>query len=192
LVHARLWLLSALYFMLIMGLYSFVYWVPSIIQSVAPERSDLKIGLLAAIPSIVAALSMVLIGAHSDRHAERRWHVAGCTVVSASGIALIAACHSTPILLIVLCLAAVGIFGALGPFWALATRFLRGSAAAGGIAIVNSIGALAGFVAPYAIGWAKKSTGQFTGGLILVAVALVCGAGLVLCVPGGVDPNARP
>src|SRR5439155_13424927 len=115
----RLWMLSALYFLLIMGLYSFVYWTPSIIKSVI-HVSDLKIGWLSAIPSLVAAVSMVMIGHHSDTQRERRWHVAICALVSASGIAALGWCHSPVLLLTVLCCAAVGIFGALGPFWALA------------------------------------------------------------------------
>jgi hypothetical protein len=85
-----------------------------------------------------------------------------------------------------LCIAAIGIFGSLAPFWALATRFLRGTAAAGGIAIVNSIGALAGFVSPFVIGWVKDYTGGF-GGLLVVSASLICGAGLILCVPRAVD-----
>jgi MFS transporter, ACS family, tartrate transporter len=186
----RLWLLSALYFMLIMGLYGFVYWVPTIIKSVT-EVSDLMIGLLSAIPFIVAAVSMVIIGGHADRRSERRWHVAVSAVVAAGGVVLVTRCHTTGTVMIALCLAAIGIWGSLGPFWALSTRFLRGGAAAGGIAIVNSIGGLAGFVAPSAIGWAKQTTGRFTGGLLVVAVALVCGAVLVLCVPAGVDRKSE-
>src|SRR5204863_229354 len=83
-------------------------------------------------------------------------------------------------------LLALGIWGSLGPFWAISTRFLRGKSAAGGIAIVNSIGALAGFVAPFVIGWVKERTGGFNG-LLVVSAALVCGAGLVLLVPHAVD-----
>jgi ACS family tartrate transporter-like MFS transporter len=180
LADARLWKLSALYFMLIMGLYSFVYWVPSIVESVTPGASVMRIGLLSAIPSVVAAVSMVIIGEHSDRQRERRWHVAGCAVVSAIGISGVIFCHSTPSMIVVLCVAAVGIFGALGPFWALATKLLRGSAAAGGIAIVNSIGALAGFVAPYVLGWAKQSSGSFARGLLIVSASLLCAVVTVL------------
>jgi ACS family tartrate transporter-like MFS transporter len=89
-----------------------------------------------------------------------------------------------------LCLAAIGIWGSLAPFWALSTRFLRGAAAAGGIAIVNSIGALAGFASPSIIGWVKASSGSFTGGLLVVSASLVCGAALVLLVPRAVDKGA--
>jgi ACS family tartrate transporter-like MFS transporter len=182
---ARLWLLSAIYFMLIMGLYGFIFWLPSVIKSVTTQ-SDLVIGFLSAIPYTVAAVTMVIIGRHADRHNERRWHVATTAIVAACGVTLVSRCHSMATVMPALCFAAIGIWGSLGPFWALATRFLRGTAAAAGIAIVNSIGALSGFVAPYAIGWVKESTGGF-GGLLLVAAALVCGAILVLSVPRAVD-----
>ncbi|HZZ41473.1 MAG TPA: MFS transporter [Tepidisphaeraceae bacterium] len=178
----RLWLLSGIYFMIIMGLYGFVYWVPTIIKSVSPGVTDVKIGLLAAIPYVVGAVTMVVVGKHSDHTEERRWHVAACCAIAAAGVMMVAWGTSHGFVMGALCVAAVGIFGSLGPFWALATHFLRGSAAAGGIAIVNSIGALAGFVAPFVIGWAKDATGRFTGGLLVVAGALVCGAALVLMV----------
>jgi len=187
---ARLWLLSVIYFMLIMGLYGFIYWLPSIIKSVT-EASDLKIGFLSAIPCTVAAVTMVIIGRHSDRHNERRCHVATTAIVAALGVTLVSRCHSMSTVMPALCFASIGIWGSLGPFWALATRFLRGTAAAAGIAIVNSIGALAGFVAPYAIGWVKQATGGFAG-LLVVAAALVCGAILVLCVPRDVDRAEAP
>jgi nitrate/nitrite transporter NarK len=86
-----------------------------------------------------------------------------------------------------LCLAAIGIFGTLGPFWAIPTRYLRGAAAAGGIAIINSAGAVAGYFAPKAIGTAVGLTNSPTWGLIVVAVALMVGAVLVLCVPARID-----
>jgi ACS family tartrate transporter-like MFS transporter len=186
LAHPRLWLLGLNYFMLIMGLYGFIYWVPTIIHSVT-TMTNLMVGIVSAIPFIVAAASMLLIGRHADRVNERRWHVATCAIIAAIGIAIISQCHTLPTVLLAMCLAAIGIFGSLGPFWALATRFLRGTAAAGGIAIVNSIGALAGFVAPSVIGLAVKLTGVFTLGLLVVSASLLCGAVLVMLVPRTVD-----
>jgi MFS transporter, ACS family, tartrate transporter len=176
----RLWHLSVLYFMLVMGFYGFIFWVPTILKSV--ERlTDLQVGIYSAIPYLVAAISMVVIGWNVDRTNERRAHIAACALIAAAGIAIIPVCHSLPSALAAMCLAAIGIWGSLGPFWALVTRFLRGTAAAGGIAIINSIGALAGFVAPIAIGKARNA------GLLLVAAALVCGAMLVMLTPRAVD-----
>jgi ACS family tartrate transporter-like MFS transporter len=183
---ARLWQFSVLYFLLIMGLYGFVYWVPTIIKT-AGGGSDMMIGWWSALPYLVAAGSMVAIGHHADQHNERRWHVASCAVLAAGGMAVVARSITLYTVMPALCLAAVGIFGSLGPFWALTTRFLRDRAAAGGIAIVNSIGALAGFVSPSIIGWAKTRTGSFAGGLMVVSASLVLGAALVLFVPRGID-----
>lgn len=186
LADARLWMLSLLYFLLIMGLYGFVYWAPSIIKSVS-KLTDLQIGMISAVPYLVAAVTMVIIGHHADRHHERRWHVAICALLAAGGVALLSQCHTLGSVVTTMCIATIGIFGSLGPFWALSTRFLRGTAAAGGIAIVNSIGALAGFVSPYVIGWTKDRYHTFTIGLLIVAASLACGAALVLCVPRAVD-----
>jgi ACS family tartrate transporter-like MFS transporter len=176
----RLWHLSVLYFMLAAGIYGFVFWAPTIIKSVA-KLSDLEVGIYSAIPYLVAAISMVVIGWHVDRTNERRKHIAACALTAATGIAILPACHSLPTALAAMCLAAIGIWGSLGPVWALSTRFLRGSAAAGGIAIINSIGALAGFFAPTVIGRDRTS------GLLMVAGALVCGAVLVMLTPRHVD-----
>ncbi|HTL28596.1 MAG TPA: MFS transporter [Tepidisphaeraceae bacterium] len=182
----RLWLLGVIYFMLIMGLYGFIFWVPTIVKS-AGTLTNFQVGLISAIPFLVAAVSMVLIGRHADHKNERRAHVATCAIVAAIGMAIISQCHTVASVIPALCFAAIGIFGSLGPFWALSTRFLKGTAAAGGIAIVNSIGACAGMVAPSAVGWAKERYNSFTYGLLLVSAALVCGAVLVMLVPKRVD-----
>jgi ACS family tartrate transporter-like MFS transporter len=184
----RLWHLSALYFTLIMGLYGFIYWLPTILKSFnAAGISDQRIGLLSAIPYAVGAVTMVLIALLADRIGKRRPVICCCGIIGSIGVAWVAYSHSPYIGMAALCVAAIGIFGTLGPFWTIPTRYLRGTAAAGGIAIVNSTGALAGFVAPYAIGWAKTATGHFTAGLLLVSASLAVGAVLVLCVPTSAD-----
>ncbi|MDP9172546.1 MAG: MFS transporter [Planctomycetota bacterium] len=182
----RLALLSMIYFLLIMGLYGIVYWVPSIVKSMTGS-SNAMVGLMSALPFVIGAVTMVAIGAHADRTDERRWHVAVCALTGAIGIAALAASTGTAVGMTALCVAAVGIFGTLGPFWAIPTRYLRGTAAAGGLAVINSIGALSGFVAPYAIGYAKDRTGSYAAGLLVVAVSLALGSMLVLCVPRETD-----
>jgi MFS family permease len=184
----RLWLLSVIYFTLIMGLYGFVYWVPTIVKSLT-HRDDFHVGWIAAIPYLVGAVTMVIIGASADRTGRPRWHVSACAVVGSGGIIGLCAASSAVAGLSWLCVAAVGIFGTLGPFWTLPTRYLRGRAAAAGIAVVNSVGALAGFVAPSVIGWAKEHTHQFTAGLLVVAASLAVGAILILFVPASIEPR---
>ena len=118
----RLWHLSIIYFLLIMGLYGFIYWAPTILKSVATGKSDLEIGFLSAVPYLVGAVTMMLIGRHADHHNERRWHVAICAIIAAGGVMLISRCHALGTVMPAMCVAAIGIFGSLGPFWALSTR----------------------------------------------------------------------
>jgi MFS transporter, ACS family, tartrate transporter len=185
---ARLALLSGIYFLLIMGLYGLLYWVPSIVKTLT-RQSNAMVGATSAIPFVVGAVTMVAIAGHADRARHRRWHVSICALVGGIGIAALAISSGAMAGMMALCVAAIGIFGSLGPFWTIPTRYLRGTAAAAGIAVINSIGALAGFVAPYAIGYAKDKTGSFEAGLLLVAASLVLGSLLVLCVPASADRN---
>jgi len=182
----RLWLLSLIYFMLIMGLYGFIFWVPTLVKTLT-RASNLRVGVLSAIPYVVAAISMVAIGAIADRTGRRRWCVSVCALTGAAGICALCASTTPATGLLSLCLAAIGIFGTLAPFWALPARYLRRTAAAGGIAIINSTGAMSGFVAPSVIGWAKSATGHFTTGLLVVAASLLCGAVLIVFVPATVE-----
>jgi ACS family tartrate transporter-like MFS transporter len=182
----RLWLLSAIYFLLIMGLYGFVYWVPRIVKDLT-AASDAKVGILSAVPYLVGAITMVIIGRHADRRGHLRAHASVCALLGAIGLVVLVCTQSAAGGMAALCVAAIGIFGSLGPFWCLPTRYLRGTAAAGGIAVVNSVGALSGFVAPAAIGWAKTATGHLTAGLLVVAASLAMGSIVVLMVPRSAD-----
>ena len=137
--------------------------------------------LLSAIPYVAATIGLVVIGAHSDRTGERRWHVAAPCLIGALGFILTTLAPPTPAYaLTTLSIAAFGIFGTLGPYWTLPTAFLRGTAAAGGIALVNSVGNLGGFVGPFLVGWIRDVTGGFTAGLLTLAAILVIGAVLTL------------
>jgi nitrate/nitrite transporter NarK len=184
--NSHLWLLSTIYFMFMMGFFGVIYWMPSMIKDMS-EATDFQVGLISAIPYLLATVSMVIIGHHADRHNERRWHAATTLFIAAAGIALVSLCHSTPALVACLCIAAVGCWSTIAPFWTLSTRYLQAGAAAGGIATVNSIGCLAGFASPYIMGWLKGKFGSYTGGLMVIAASLVLGAMLILSVPREVD-----
>ena len=118
----------------------------------------------------------------SDRARERRWHVAGSCLIGAAGFVLTVLAPATPaVALTTISIAAFGIWGTLGPFWAIPTAMLRGTAAAGGIALVNSIGNVGGFVGPYLMGWIRVAAGgSFNAGLLTLAAILVLGAVIVL------------
>ena len=128
------------------------------------------------------AVAAVAVGGHSDRTGERTWHVVVACLVAAAGLMLAGGAASTLAVVAALSLVNVGISSAKPPLWAMPTMFLSGSAAAVGIATINSVGNLGGFVGPWAIGWIKDRTGSFTGGLIFVAGLLVLSAVLTLIV----------
>ena len=169
-----------------------VGWLPQIVKGLATEigldkATGISInaltGYLVAVPFAFAAAAMIWWTRHSDLAQERVWHVAGPSV--ASGFSLIAVAYvGNPILAAVaLTICATGIYAALPTFWTLPTGFLTGSAAAGGIALVNSIGNLGGFAGPYAIGWIKDATGETTLGLVALAVCPIM-AGVVTFLMG--------
>jgi len=179
----RLWALSALYFCIVMAFYGVSFWLPQIVQATGGLSSATVI-LLTAIPYVAATIGLVVIGSRSDAVAERRWHVAVPCLIGAAGFVLtVLAPQTATASLAMLSIAAFGIWGALGPFWTMPTAFLRGTAAAGGIAIVNSVGNLGGFAGPFLIGWVRDATGSFEGGLLTLAAVLVVGAAIAVSLP---------
>ena len=175
LLHPTVWLLGFVLFACQCGSYGLTLWIPQIVKGLSAQ-SDLLVGFIAALPYIAAAIGMVLLGWSSDRSGERFWHVAAPSLVGAAGFAASAFLHSPVLAMLALTVAAVGDLGSRGPFWALPGRFLSGSALAGGIALINTLGSLGGFVGPYAVGLVKDATGSFTGGLLLLALMLVASA----------------
>lgn len=176
----RLWALALLYFCLVIAFYGVSFWLPQIVQA-AGELSSATVVLLSALPYVVAAIGMVLVGIDSDRTGERRWHVAVPALIGAVGFVLtVIAPPTVAMSLATLSIAAFGIWSALGPFWTMPPAFLRGTAAAGGIAVVNSVGNLGGFVGPFFVGYVRDTTGSFGGGLLALAACLVLGAAIAV------------
>src|SRR5262249_43102185 len=160
-------LLSAVYFGLVAGNYGVTFFVPQIVAAFG--FSALQTGFLAAIPYAVGAVAMLVWARRSDRAKGRRIPPAGPLVAIAGGLVVAAASSSAAVTIAALAVAAAGIYSGLPVFWTLPTAFLSGAAAAGGIALFNSIGNLSGFVGPYAMGWMKDVTGSYTWGLIFLA-----------------------
>ena len=192
LTNPRILGLGLVYFGIVSGGYGLVYWLPQIVKDVAADIGLDKVtgvpinaltGYLVAVPFAFATAAMIWWARHSDAAQERVWHVVGPAVVG--GFSLIAAAYlGNPILAAVaLTISAMGIYAALPTFWTLPTGFLTGSAAAGGIALINSIGNLGGFVGPYAIGWIKDATGETTLGLVALAACPIM-AGIVTFLMG--------
>jgi MFS transporter, ACS family, tartrate transporter len=169
------WHLALIYFLVVVGLYGFALWLPQLVKTI-PGLSNFQIGLVTAIPYLVAALGMVLVGSHSDRTGERYLHMAVSTLVGAAGFVLAAYLRSPVPLVGALAVIAFGVLAPIGVFWALPTAFLKGRAAAGGIAFINSVGALGGFVGPYAVGLVRERTGSFEAALLTLAAVMLASA----------------
>jgi ACS family tartrate transporter-like MFS transporter len=139
---------------------------------------------------------MVLVGIHSDQTGERRWHTA--IPAFAGAVALLIAAYSSSVAPVIaaLSVAVLGVFAMCGPFWAMPTTFLSGTAAAAGIAIINSFGNLGGFFGPYIIGAVRNATGGFRGGLLVVSATLAIGGFVALAIRfayvGSSHPELRP
>jgi MFS transporter, ACS family, tartrate transporter len=173
------WWLGATYFLLVVALYGFALWLPQLIKA-SGEFTNFEVGVITAIPYAVAAAGMVLVGRRSDRTGERHLHLALPALAGALGFVAVTRIGSTAALVAALSLTAFGVLGWLGPFWALPTAFLKEQAAAGGIALINSMGAVGGFVGPYVLGVVKQRTGSFTIGLLMLAGALVAAVVIVM------------
>ena len=178
LVHGRVWLLTGVYFMVALGMYCVGLWLPLLLAGAWPGHNDKTYTLLSAIPYAVAAIGMVIIARSSDRTGDRRWHAAFClfgSAIGAAGAAASASLHQPALTLASFSLVALGIWGAIGPFWAMPGAFLAGTGAAGGIALINSVGNLGGFLGPYIFGYVKQHTGSFTAALWILAGLLTLG-----------------
>jgi D-galactonate transporter len=170
--------LSLVYFGAVATNYGLSFFLPQIVQAFG--FNTLLTGLISATPYVVGTIGMVWWGRRSDRLVERRFHTAFPLFVAAAGIAISTALDDPLLKMISLCVAGFGIFACLPVFWTLPTAFLSGAAAAAGIAVINSIGNLAGFAGPFAMGWIKDHTGSYAGGLLLLAGLGIIAMGTVL------------
>jgi ACS family tartrate transporter-like MFS transporter len=178
--HATVWQLAALLLLAnAFGVYVLGLWLPQIVRDVS-GLGPFGVGVLSAIPNLVAAAAMVLVGAHSDRTGERLGHIAAAAAAGAAGLAAAAYLHSTAPVIVALSLAAAGLLSTHGPIWPLPATFLTGSAAAGGIAVMTTLANLGGFLGPYAVGVLKERSGGFQQGLLLLALISLAGAALAL------------
>jgi D-galactonate transporter len=181
LTNPRILLLSLVYFGDVAALYGMGFWLPQILGPM--HLSPLaNIGAL-AIPYAVGAVGMVLWVRRSDRTGERKMHTALPAFVAAIGLAAVPFMGSPVMSVAALCVAALGIFGMLPVFWTLPTAFLTGTAAAGGIALVNSIGNLSGYVGPQVVGVLKDATGGYSAGMWFLAACAFL-AGVIVLVLG--------
>ena len=178
LVNPRVLGLSLVYFGAVATNYGLSFFLPQIVKAFG--LNTFITTLVSATPYVVGLVGMVWWGRRSDRVAERRFHTAFPLFIAAAGIAVSTALDDPLLKMISLCVAGFGIFANLPVFWTLPTAFLSGAAAAAGIAVINSVGNLAGFAGPFAMGWIKDHTGSYTGGLLLLAALGIIAMGIVL------------
>jgi len=177
----RVWLLAGIYFGFAFGLYGVTLWLPQVVKSLG-STNDFVTGLVSAIPFALAVVCMVRVARFSDTSGERRLVVVLALLIGAPGLAFSALTHDPVLQLAAISLGAAGVYSAVAPFWTIPTGFLGGTAAAGGIAMINSIGNLGGFAGPYLVGLMKASYG-FAGGLFVLSVALGIAGILALTLP---------
>ncbi|MDE2367945.1 MAG: MFS transporter [Burkholderiales bacterium] len=174
----RVLILGLIYFGTSAGLYTLGLWAPLIIRQYG--FSAWQTGLLAGIPSVLAVVAMVLWARHSDRSEERTWHVVIPCVVACIGFVLAGMASTALFVILALLIVNIGVSAAKAPLWAMPSMFLSGAGAAAGIAMINSVGNLGGFVGPFVIGWLKSQTGGYTAGLYVVGATLAVSAAVTL------------
>ena len=170
--------LSLVYFGAVATNYGLGFFLPQIVKAFG--LTTFMTTVVSATPYVVGTIAMVFWGLRSDRVAERRWHTGIPLFIAAAGIAASTMLDDPTLKMIAFCVAGFGIFACLPVFWTLPTAFLSGTAAAAGIAVINSIGNLAGFAGPFAMGWIKDHTGSYAGGLLLLAGLGIIAMGIVL------------
>jgi len=174
----RMWILTLIYMFNAVAIYGVVLWLPQIVKSLG-GLNNFQTGIVSAIPFLCAAVGLVLVARSSDRSGERKMHTACAGLCGGVFLAASALAPSPVIGLILLCIAAMGLWATLGVFWTLPTQFLTGAAAAGGIAMINGFAQIGGFIGPYLVGWIRETTQSFSIALLLLAVSPMIG--FVLC-----------
>jgi ACS family tartrate transporter-like MFS transporter len=170
----RVLALALIYFGTSAGLYTLGLWAPLIIHQYG--FGSFETGLIAGIPSVLAVIAMILWARHSDRSEERTWHVVIPCVLACLGFVLVGEASTALMVILALIIVNIGISAAKAPVWAMPSVFLSGAGAAAGIAMINSVGNLGGFVGPFMIGWLKNVTGSYSAGLYVVAATLAVSA----------------
>jgi len=178
--NPAIWAFGLIYFCIQSGVYAINFWLPSIIKNLG-FADNLVIGWLSAIPYLLAALFMLLVGRSADLRKERRWHLVVPMLMGAIGLLIAVNFATSPTLAILgLSLATMGALTGLPMFWPVPTALLSAGAAAGGLALINSMGQMAGFLSPYLVGWIKDASGSTDAALYVLAAVIVAGSLLAL------------
>jgi MFS transporter, ACS family, tartrate transporter len=179
--HPRVWLLTLVYFGQNVSGYGLVIFLPQIVS-----RFGVGVGLngvISALPFVAGAFAMVWWGTHADRANEHRYHTAAACLLNFAGLAVCIFLQNPILMMVAIILSQMGQSAIAPTFWALPTAMLTGTAAAGGIAMINAVGNLGGFLGPYMMGAIKDASGSFAIGLLSIAMGTLV-ATIVLLVMG--------
>jgi MFS transporter, ACS family, tartrate transporter len=165
------------------------FFLPQILKGLG--LSDMQTGLMTSVPYIFGTIGIIAFGYVSDRYKERRWTLFAALALTGFGLIAAGLMNGSLLAVSVMAVAAIGIYGTKAPFWPLPSLFLSGSAAAGGIALINSVGNLGGFVGPYVVGWIRQETNSFEAGLYFLGGLALVAAAVTLIVVNGRFGEAR-
>ena len=178
--HREVVLLTLAYFFMVTGVYGLNFWIPSIIKKMS-DLSTFQISLLSALPYCFGLITILLVGWHSDKTQERRWHTAISMMAATAGLILsVVFGNFAPVAIAMPCITGAGNSGYLPGFWALPTSFLSGTTAAASIGLINMVGNLGGFVGPSVVGFVSTKTGSYYGGVLYLAASALIAAFLIL------------
>ena len=183
LAHPRVWHLASALFAFDIGLYAMSFYMPQSVKSLSSGYSNTAVGILVMVPHLAGLAAMILVSQSSDRRLERRYHAAIPLVVGGLALVLLGATRSPLLSIVLWSFVAMGIYSFFGPFFSIPGNFLAGFSATSGIALINSVGSLGGFVGPSAVGALANGTRGIYGGLALAGVSLFVSATLVLLLP---------
>jgi MFS family permease len=172
----KVWALCFIYFTLMIGLYGISFWLPTIVKAFG-VKGYLGVGLITAIPYLVAVVGMMFLSRSSDRTGERRLHYVANVSLGALGLILSGVfAHSPALAIAFLSIGTLGVIGSMPVFWPIPSAFLTGTASAAGIGLVNSIGNLGGYVGPNLPVWAKAFSSDPSAAIYAIAAILLVGA----------------
>lgn len=182
LTDKKVWRLCVIYFTWITGFWGFNFWMPQVLKGVS-GWSPALVGVAIIFPMGAALIAQVIIGHHSSKTGEIRWHIAGCMFLGAFGLICAPFIHTGILSLIFISITAIGVYSAMGTWWSVPTTFLSGAAAAGATAMINSIANLGGYLGPYMLGVIKQTTGSTDGGYFALGGMLIVSGLVMLTLP---------
>jgi sugar phosphate permease len=177
--HREVLKLSVTYYLWITGFWGFNYWMPTVLKDVS-NWSNVVVGQAVALAMVVSLIASLYTGHSSSVRNEKRWHGAIHLFLAALAMAAAAFAATPSVFFICMVLTAIGVYAPMSVWWSYPTAFLSGTAAAGAVGLINSMGNLGGFAGPYLTGWIKQTTGSYTGGMLYLAFSLAVAGLLIL------------